>query len=441
VGDESSAAPADLAIAGVSLTSYARVKAALAEPIPLDEALAAEALDPAGWPDADLGWTERLVEDATLLARYESELAGAEDRLVRAVEPLDADLSAWVAFLAAMTAAPAPDELLAQHDLGPNDLARLRRRWERRMKAEPALEKRAAELRKKGAGRLPRVRAAPRALQRSNSAPMPVPQAPSSTATTAAAVETKDAARLHEHRRFATRQGLGPPIALPIVPPIALDADERTRVAVDLGKRELPFRATPSREYLEALEAPGAETGDGSDGETVSLTGAEALRDLLLADEPPEEPTVTRVVSGVAREALPFAAPDGETLKMLVGPRRGDVADEKTRVMPKRGEAIEDPETVTAVAPSSAALPFVSMDDEETEEETTVHRRADLALERHASLCLELAVDAAHADEVLARYQVTAAEKERLDQVYRALFAQDPALRAKWNRAFETYRA
>jgi hypothetical protein len=62
-------------------------------------------------------------------------------------------------------------------------------------------------------------------------------------------------------------------------------------------------------------------------------------------------------------------------------------------------------------------------------------------LERHASLCLEIAVDPARAAEVLARYQVTAVEKARADDHYRARIAADPALGAEWNSAYSRYHA
>ncbi len=55
-------------------------------------------------------------------------------------------------------------------------------------------------------------------------------------------------------------------------------------------------------------------------------------------------------------------------------------------------------------------------------------------------MCLELALDPAHAADVLARYQVSAALKQHADDFYRARLAADPELRAQWNRAFEIYR-
>src|SRR6185369_15416545 len=83
------------------------------------------------------------------------------------VDPIDADLRAWIAFLDAYAASAAPDELLAQRDLGMNDLARLRRAWDKRMTRDASLVKRAAKLKKDGVPPLPALRVGPRKLVKS----------------------------------------------------------------------------------------------------------------------------------------------------------------------------------------------------------------------------------------------------------------------------------
>ena len=42
---------------------------------------------------------------------------------------------------------------------------------------------------------------------------------------------------------------------------------------------------------------------------------------------------------------------------------------------------------------------------------------------------------------VLVRYQMSAADREYADEFYRRQLAADPALRARWNRAYELYHA
>jgi hypothetical protein len=65
---------------------------------------------------------------------------------------------------------------------------------------------------------------------------------------------------------------------------------------------------------------------------------------------------------------------------------------------------------------------------------------APLTLEQYASLCVELADAPGRTEETLARYRITAAERERMDRSYEERFPREPALRAAWERACATYR-
>ena len=129
-------ASADDPISGVPLAQYAAVTAALAAAYPLKAVLSAEGIDASRWAKADAGWTARLDADASLLARYEEALAAAADRLERTVEPIDADVGAWAAFVAEL--ARDAEALLQQHGITHDDVARLRRAWDARTAAEPA---------------------------------------------------------------------------------------------------------------------------------------------------------------------------------------------------------------------------------------------------------------------------------------------------------------
>ena len=104
------------------------------------------------------------------LAAYEQELATAQDRLDREVTPLRTDLAAWLAFLDAYAAHPKPFEMLQASTLGMNDIARLGRAWDRRMKQDPSIEKRIAELRKGPALELPAITVKPAVLKPSSGA-------------------------------------------------------------------------------------------------------------------------------------------------------------------------------------------------------------------------------------------------------------------------------
>lgn len=161
------ARPSGEILRGVTLDQYAGISAGLADEIPLEALLANEGIDPAAWPAADVAWKERLAADGqggAVFAAFRDRRAEAEDWLGRRVAPLDDDLGAWVSFLHALSVAPAPFELFARAGLRMSDLARLTRRWARRME-DPAIQEEAAALAKEGAGPLPAIHASAAVLR------------------------------------------------------------------------------------------------------------------------------------------------------------------------------------------------------------------------------------------------------------------------------------
>ncbi|WP_437991314.1 hypothetical protein [Sorangium sp. So ce145] len=158
------AAGAQEASEGISLAQYAAVRAAVTEGFPLADVLAVEGLTPRTFARADLAWKQRLAAEPELLAAYEQELAQAEDWLDRRVEPLAGDPPAWASFLAVFAAHPAPFELLQENDLGMNDVARLRRRWVRRVDEDAKIGELLKDLQARP-GKLGSLRVGPRVLQ------------------------------------------------------------------------------------------------------------------------------------------------------------------------------------------------------------------------------------------------------------------------------------
>lgn len=145
------------------LERYAVVRAALAEQHPLSEVLAAAGLESAAWRDADLGWKERLATaDGDLLGVYERSLSCAEDRMVRAVLPIDRDPLAWASFCAAFSKTQDPAAFLGEKGLGPNDLSRLTRAWRARIEKDPSLSQRLASA-QRASNPLPEIAPGPRA--------------------------------------------------------------------------------------------------------------------------------------------------------------------------------------------------------------------------------------------------------------------------------------
>ncbi|MDI1482515.1 hypothetical protein [Polyangium sp. y55x31] len=145
----------------MSLPELAAFEAARAQGFSEAAIVTAQGLDQNKLRPALTQWKITLAGDAALRATYEIELAQAEDRLTRRVPPLDENLEAWVAFLAAYAAHPAPFTLLRDLGLALPDLSRLGRLWARRLDAAPALRDRAARLAADGPPRaLPAVRPA-----------------------------------------------------------------------------------------------------------------------------------------------------------------------------------------------------------------------------------------------------------------------------------------
>jgi hypothetical protein len=154
------AIPSPEPLSGLTLEQYAGITAALADEHALDAALGNEGLTADDWPAADAAWKERLAGDGAegpLFAAFRARRGEAEDWIGRGVKPLDDDLGGWLAFLQAFARHAAPFELLAGAGLRLSDVARLTRRWARRMDADEALRKKAAELVKKGPGPMPAV--------------------------------------------------------------------------------------------------------------------------------------------------------------------------------------------------------------------------------------------------------------------------------------------
>jgi hypothetical protein len=135
---------------GVSLADYAAVQVGLAEKVHLDTVLQRERIAAAVWPAADAAWSRRIAEDLSgegaLQAPFDAHLAEAQDRYGRRVPPLDEDVDAWIAFQQRLSTDTNPPALFAQLGLRPAEVARLRRTWSKRFRAEPELATRAREI-------------------------------------------------------------------------------------------------------------------------------------------------------------------------------------------------------------------------------------------------------------------------------------------------------
>lgn len=135
-----------LLLGGISLSQYAGVTAALAERFELSAILEQEQIDPAAWPAASRAWTEAIVEAPDLQVELVRQRRIAEDCLGRAISPLDTDPAAWAGLLGALALSDTPASVTGALGITMADVARLGRRWKRKMEADPELAKQVAEL-------------------------------------------------------------------------------------------------------------------------------------------------------------------------------------------------------------------------------------------------------------------------------------------------------
>jgi len=156
----------ETAFHGVTLSRFAAVRAALAEPFVLRRVLAVEGLALPDWRAADIAWKKHMTRhQERLLPLYRVELAAAEDWLLRIVTPLHEDIEAWADFLCAFTLKPA--EVLRHAQMSTNDVSRLLRFWAAQTARDSSLATRAEARMKRGFTTLPKIEPEPRKLRRS----------------------------------------------------------------------------------------------------------------------------------------------------------------------------------------------------------------------------------------------------------------------------------
>ena len=495
-------APAADVVHGVTLEQYAGIAVGLADELPLDGLLANEGIEPEGWSRAAPAWKARLGMDGAegaLFTAFCGKRCEAEDWLHRGVTPIDADLGAWLSFLRAWAAHPAPFEMLAGAGLRLNDIARLQRRWARRMAGDAALQERAAELAGKGAGPLPAIHAEPVVLK-----PFPWSR-PRVTAPAADArpADGGDPGGLTLDRHAALVAELREPSA------------ERARVLARHGltaaafevldaqwKQRLDGDPALERDHRRLVEHQRARLHGAAGGPSAAAPAAAPLPAPLPA--PPPAAAYDLAGTGIAWSvprgpALPFAegAPLADIASPAAGEReaprphpglggtalaldvpRGPALPFVGAVDPERGRPASSPPSTLARtslhvdAPRGEVLPF-SADAPSTLADAPASRPAStdlsggtalavdvprgpavpflprakpkpgpprLTLEQHASLTVELAAAPERLVEALRRYGLTPVQKRDADLHYQERFAADPVLREAWELACRTYR-
>ncbi len=450
--------PSPELVHGVSLEQYAGITVALAEGFPLDAVLTNERMTRDAWGRAEPAWKVRVAKEGIagpLFAELSAKRAVAEDCLARGVAPIDADLAAWMSFLAAYGAHAAPFELLQGNGLGLNDLSRLQRRWARRMAEDPRLPKQAAELAKKGPGPLPPLRVDRSVLKpfpwSPGAAPAPVPvvpkvEAPAETSLapgrvrlfTYVIVKAQLAENPGDEARVLAKLGMndfattdaGWQVILRGDPELERDyrrllEAQRAKIRAAAKQRPSPAVAesVPARAPepvapalpLPALPTPTVSAPVGIPRPSAKLAGTSLVLDL------PQKAALP-FVEGAAPAPLPAPPAPTPTVEARQPAPGARLAGTSLAVEVPARSALPFPAAPPAPAPAAATSPPV------------------LTLVQHASLCCEIAEAPDHAMETLARYQVTPAAKQAADEHYAERFAREPSARAAWDRAYQTYR-
>ena len=153
---------------GLSLAQYAGIQAAVALGFPLDRALANERLDERKWIRCRSAWGARLAREgqgSALSAAFRDKLGEATKWLGRRVIPLEDDMTAWMSFLGAYAADPAPSALLGRLGLRDEDVQRLVLAWKRRTDKDEALARKALDLAAKAPRAIPAIQVFPGKLR------------------------------------------------------------------------------------------------------------------------------------------------------------------------------------------------------------------------------------------------------------------------------------
>jgi hypothetical protein len=451
--------PAEL-LHGVSLEQFAGVAAALAEGFPLAEVLANEQIPPAVWPRADAAWKARAARDGAagpVFAGLREKRALAEDCLSRRVVPIDTDLDAWMSFLLAYGAHPAPAQMLESAGLGMNDLSRLQRFWSRRMDQDKALSRKAGEIAKRGPPPLSALRVAPakltlfpwskgRAVEAVDAAPRAVVPADTSMAP--------GQLRLYSYVAIKARLAESPGNEQRVLEQLGQHDFATTDAGWQAVLRDNEELARDYRRLLDvarvkirASAAKAPASPGAPHGESPSVAAAPPLPRAAppqVVDSgatpalPPRAPANlagTALAVDVPRKlVLPFAggaaavAASSPPAGPVVPAPRGDLSGTSMALDVPRGDALPFP--AAAPPPAAAQAPVAPPSPPPS-----------LTLQQHASLCCELTEAPERAAETLARYRVTPAEKHAADQRYAAQFAREPAARTAWDAAYATYRA
>jgi hypothetical protein len=153
-----------------------------------------------------------------------------------------------------------------------------------------------------------------------------------------------------------------------------------------------------------------------------------SIRAMPFQSAPRDDEENTRTSFQPLKSALPFQAGAASALPSPPPP-------------PPRSSAPSAGSTQAIRIVPGVGLPFQSSAPTTPPSAPPAAEEPPMPMERHAYMCLELALDPARTDEVLARYGVSAEVRARADAYYRARLAVDTDLAARWHHAYAAYHA
>jgi hypothetical protein len=434
-------------VEGVTLEQYAGLSAALLDGFALEPVLALEKLDEAKWAGANLRWSRRIAAappGGSMSTGYRAVLAFARDWIGRRVAPLEDDLEAWFAFLAAISEGPTVLSKVMESGVTDFDISRIQSKWHQRMEADAELKKRALKLAAKPKPKIPRLEIRLGALR-----PFP-------WSKTAATQPTPTPTR----PQMLSQSYLGDAIGLERYAGIhaALSRGSKSDVTALLARHGL------SKSELVSLDARWKRRFDADP----SLLGDfRALVRYYEARETIAPKAVTRIVEPVIEARVPVSRPPaalvGTALSSSapVGPvmpfKEGQSPLASARPSPQHAPAGLGSTAPTLNVPRGPATPFERVTPKNEEllgtalllhvprelfdkappsQAATPAPLPPVTLEHHAAMTAEIAFAPARALEVLARLGVTIQLKRAADAYWRARLDADVATRDAWNRAY-----
>jgi hypothetical protein len=456
----------------VPLLQFAAVVAAVGEQVALPVVLELEGLTAALWREASAAWRERMAAEPAVQRLYLEELALAEDRLGRAVKPLDDHFDAWLGLHALWRSHAEPALLLDELGLRAADMARLRRKWTARAAPSPKLTARIREAEAQPAASAkepPPISLGETMLRPSAAAGL------ARAAAEAAAVESSGTfttpadvlmMSLDEYARARAGLDEGDGVA-------AVVASFRLPDAAAWGRVDRAWRAELAREPQLA-----------ADFRALTSHFARARRRATPAAAPRPEPlrlpsraidvTDVLVPALLDEPVLPFAVKRGPVLILPIAhalepaPDAGQTSDANPVLRdadvlpfePPRPAAPSGSIDATAMALDAALLdldelPFVAGGDARPAPAAPPAKRsyltaafpvfapgAELTAEQYASLCAELrAASTSHDAAVLSRYGLTSARADALHREWQHRFDRDHDLRERWHAIYSAHCA